>query len=109
MAYVLRMPRRIPDIPIMGWQAAAYCRGECWGGNSGFPDDADAHSANEDEGKCDVNETDYDDDDDVVLVVEPQHDSQLTQVPAGLIVMVAFFFLWQFEVAIFHLGLSFNK
>jgi hypothetical protein len=26
-----------------------------------------------------------------------------------LIVMVAFFFLWQFEVAIFHLGLSFNK
>ena len=109
MAYVLRMPRRIPDIPIMGWQAAAYCRGERWGGNSGFPDDADAHSANEDDGKCDVNETDYDDDDDVVLVVEPQHDSQLTQVPAGLIVMVAFFFLWQFEVAIFHLGLSFNK
>ena len=93
VAYVLRMPRRIPDIPIMGWQAAAYCRGECWGGNSGFPDDADAHSANEDDGKCDVNETDYDDDDDdVVLVVEPQHDSQLTQVPAGLIVMVAFFF-----------------
>eukprot|EP00435_Cladocopium_sp_Y103_P026250 s4346_g6.t1 len=99
----------------MGWQAAAYCRGECWGGNSGFPDDSDTECEKDDDPKC----NDDDDDDDVVVVesesvTPPRHDSQMAQ--AGLIAMFAFLHVMSFLMAsqnpgktlVAHVSVSFS-